>query len=180
MSSIQINAILYLLLAFGVPQSTVDNVQGILNRAGSMPSVTQDQSIPIENTGGIGGESGAATQVPPLTVVQDCTPTLTASVTKVDGQISTGIDFRFNGTSTLPVGCSLDTSLENDLKMQGFPNDLTYHGKISDWGKGSHLTYIPNGFTFYQGWGTGSDVPPVGSFIWSVAGTSTTINIDYR
>lgn len=53
MTQIQISAILYLLLAFGVPQTTVNTVQGILLNANK-----QTTTAPLPGTGGVGQISG--------------------------------------------------------------------------------------------------------------------------
>lgn len=155
MTTAQIMAVLSLLLAFNVPQSQVNSVQSILMKTQSMAVVTiTEEGSSISNT-------------------LDCRPSLSATVVKEDGDISTGIDFMFYGTSTIPVGCPLDTSIENDIQ---FPT-IFYHGKISDWKRNKQISFINNGFVFNSGWGTGSGITPSGQVNWYVGSSSISISI---
>lgn len=170
----QIYAILALLLAFNVDSSVVNNVRIILEK--SSPQTAQSVSIPqftqtpqlAPNTGG-----------PDISVQTDCSPSLSAKVVKEDGDITTGIDFNFIGTAIYPFGCKIDLGVESSLQMQGFPNDITYRGRPSDWASDGQVQVKPNGFVFSQGWGTGTNIPPIGSFIWTVGATSTIVSISY-
>jgi hypothetical protein len=102
----------------------------------------------------------------------DCTPKLEGSVVQEDGDISTGFDFSFIGTSTIPVLCPVQ-SLENDLQTP----DNFYHSKVSDWQTNGHIKQIPTGFVFTQGWGSGAGKTPTGTFIWSVGGATISVTI---
>lgn len=152
----QIAAIVGLLLAFDVPQSKVDEVQSILEHRQVVTEVVQTTDVAVQSK-----------------VVIDCTPTLVASLSKDAGSFETGIDFTFHGTSTVPVGCSVNKSAYLTLQT---PSTL-YKGYISDWVRNGDVTQIEQGFVFKQGWGTGSRVTSTGQFTWSVASTSITISL---
>lgn len=47
-------AIIQLLIAFNVPQATVNNVQGILQKAGHQTQVVTDQTVTPQGIGGVG------------------------------------------------------------------------------------------------------------------------------
>lgn len=163
LSTLQITAILYLLIAFGVPQTTVNNVQGILEHAGksTQNAPVQVQAIP-EGIGGVGS-------LP----VQDCTPILEARVTQFEGNVTTGTGYMFFGTSTLPIGCSTNTSTEVYLQT---PSGK-YKGTIGSWAENRHGKITDTVFTYNQGWGTPPGITPSGQFIWTVGTVSTTTSI---
>lgn len=157
MTIAQIYAILALLLAFNVPQPTVNNIQAILEKS-KVPAQTTAPIIAV----------GAPASVASIAV--DCTPTLETSVKQFEGNITTGTGYMFTATSTLPVGCQVNTSMEVDLQT---PTGK-YRGTIGSWMvNGGHVKLIDNGFTYYQGWGTPPGVTPKGSFIWYVGDVSS-------
>jgi len=163
MITAQILAIVALLLAFGVDQPTVNNVQAILENANK----TQ-QILTIESpSGGLGSPA-----IPSASTTLDCTPVLEAKVVKVAGEVATGVDFMFMGTSTLPVGCSYSTSLPSNLQTP----TLKYEGTIGSW-LSNHAKLNGNVYTYWQGWGTGPDIVPSGEFTWSVGSKTKTISL---
>lgn len=160
MTALQVLAIINLLLAFGVDAPTVSKVQIMLqNKAISAIEAPRPTPTPTP-TPQFGAV--AAPAVPPA-----CVPTLTSRIQRGAGEISTGVDFMFHGTSTLPAGCSLDyaTYLQTPTTR--------YSGRVSDMQNTGAASLIENGFVYRQGWGTGAGVVPSGIFEWGVGDVKT-------
>lgn len=159
----QITAVLSLLLAFGVPYNTVNQVQGILEHTNTPVTAPIVETIP--------------TLPPPSSAsVLDCTPHLALSIKKEDGDISTGIDYEVDGIATIASGCTFDPQTNTSLQL---PN-VTYKGRITDWVRNKQSTLSNTTFTYYQGWGSGAGINASGEAItWTVGSiaTSTTIPV---
>jgi hypothetical protein len=153
MTLIQIAAIIQLLFAFGVPQPTIDTIQAIL-----IPTAPQQAlNAPVSPvTTGIGGIGTITTPAP------NCTPVLEGSIQFEGGDLSTGMDYTFTGTSTYPVGCKIDTGTEVDLQTP----TIKYRGTIGNWLGNQGALLTDNVFTYRQGWGPGQGQSP--EFIWFV------------
>lgn len=155
----QIAAIIQLLIAFSVPQPTVNTVQAILEHSQKVPNSIE---IPLQNAGGV---SAIITRMD--------TPTVVASVVKMDGTIETGIDFMFTATTTLPIGYVQAQNAEVVLQTP----TIRYHGPYSSWKENKQIKETATGFVFTSGWGTGSGITPAGTFIFSANGATTTTSI---
>lgn len=92
----QILAIIYLLLAFGVPQPTVDTVQSILQKANTVP--VQQTTAPMQQTNlaGSAPEQPSCVDAPVLTLTESSS---TSNSVTLEGTYSTGCNLDPNTKS---------------------------------------------------------------------------------
>ncbi len=158
MTLLQISAIIGLLLSFGVPQAKTEEIRGILEHRQivSVTPVVGSIIVPMSED-----------------KKSSCDPTLKGEVKIVAGDITTGFDLMFYGTSTIPVGCEVDQDTPVVIKL---PNN-TYTGAVKDWKRNGHIKMNDTGFSIYQGFGFGSGTTPNGKVEWSVGSTTLSVPI---
>lgn len=144
----QIYAVIGLLMAFGVPQNTVTQVQDIL-----LPQQQQVSQAPVGIVGDFGVVAG------PVSRETDCTPLIETHVSQLDAAT-----YEFYATSTAPVGCTFTPNTQADLETPG----VRYVGTIGNWIRNNGSLSSDNTvFTYHQKWGQSPYVKKPGdAFIW--------------